>query len=211
MTTGEIRFCAVDDHDIVLYGVAAMAAQERDIVYCGGASDAHGAINLIVSERPNIMLLDLRLGRVNSFDLCEELTSRQPNLAIVMFTAFGNEDLLQRAIRSGAVGYLLKDTSTAGLPSVLRTVHKDGAFFDPRIANQALISGRTRVPRASLSDRELSLLRLVAEGKDNLAIADQLHLSVHMVKFHISQLLKRYEVHRRAELVRVLMERQILP
>jgi two-component system response regulator DevR len=206
-----IRFGAVDDHDIVLYGVEAMAAREEDLFYCGGASDARTAISIVEQHHPSIMLLDLRLGSSNSFSLCEELVARDPGLAIVMFTAFGNEDLLDGAIKAGAVGYLLKDTSTAGLPDVLRTVQREGAYFDARVVNQALIASRTSKPRAALSERELEILRLVAAGRDNYQIGDELHLSVHMVKFHIAQLLKRYQVHRRAELVRVLMERQVLP
>jgi two-component system response regulator DevR len=134
-----------------------------------------------------------------------------PGLSIVMFTAFGNEELLDEAIRSGAVGYLLKDTSTAGLPDVLRTVRREGAYFDPRVANQALMTKRRGAAQhPALSERELRIVRLIAEGEDNWAIAEKLDLSVHMIKFHIGALLKRYGVKRRAELVRVLMERQLL-
>lgn len=206
-----IRFCAVDDHDIVLYGVEAMASREDDLVYCGGAGDARSAISLVEHEQPDIVLLDLRLGSTNSFSVCEELVSRLPHGAVIMFTAFGNEDLLEGAIKSGAVGYLLKDTSTAGLPEVLRAVKREGAYFDPRVVNRALITTRGGKPRTALSEREVAVLRLIAEGKDNHAIAEELQLSVHMIKFHIGQLLKRYGVKRRAELVRVLMERQLFP
>lgn len=206
-----IRFCAVDDHDIVLYGVEAMASREDDIVYCGGAANARSAISLVEHEQPEIVLLDLRLGSSNSFSLCEELTSRLPLCAIIMFTAFGNEDLLERAIKSGAVGYLLKDTSTTGLPEVLRAVKREGAYFDPRVANRALMATRGGKSRAVLNEREIAVVRLIAEGKDNHAIAEELQLSVHMIKFHIGQLLKRYGAKRRAELVKVLMDRQLLP
>ena len=205
-----IRFCVVDDHDIVLFGGEAMASREENIVFCGGAADTHGARDLIDRERPDILLLDLRLGSVNSFLLCEELRTSFPDLAIVMFTAFGNEDLLDRAIKAGAVGYVLKDTSTAGLPEVLRAVKLYGSYFDPRVANPALLSSMGAKPHTALSERELAILRLIAEGKDNHEIAEQVQLSVHMVKFHIGTLLRRYEVKRRAELVRVLMERQLL-
>jgi DNA-binding NarL/FixJ family response regulator len=158
-----------------------------------------------------VILLDLRLGSSNSFQLCRELLALEPAASVVMFTAFGNEELLDQAIASGAVGYVLKDTSTAGLPDVLRTIRRDGTYFDPRVASRVLLSrrrGGTQHP--PLSDRELRIVRMIADGADNWAIAEELQLSVHMIKFHIGALLKRYGVKRRAELVRVLMERQLL-
>lgn len=206
-----IRFCAVDDHDIVILGVEAMASQEQDLEFCGGAADPPSARALVADQHPDILLLDLRLGSSNSFELCRDLIALHPMLSIVMFTAFGNEELLEQAVESGAVGYVLKDTSTSGLPEVLRAVKRDGTYFDPRVASRALLSRRSGAPgHPPLSDRELRIVRMIAAGKDNWAIAEELHLSVHMIKFHIGSLLKRYEVKRRAELVRVLMERQLL-
>lgn len=206
-----IRFCAVDDHDIVLFGAEAMAAREEGLTFCGGAANAQDAAQLIKRERPDILLLDLRLGSTNSFSLCKELRTAFPGLAIIMFTAFGNEDLLDRALKAGAVGFVLKDTSTAGLPDVLRTVKRHGSYFDPRVVNPALLSSiGAKSPRTALSERELEILKLIAEGKNNHEVAEQVQLSVHMVKFHVGALLRRYEVKRRAELVRVLMEKQLL-
>lgn len=206
-----IRYSAVDDHDIVLLGVEAMASTEDDLVFCGGASNAEDARVLVEQEQPEILLLDLRLGSSNSFSLCRELLEIVPGMSIVMFTAFGNDELLDEAIQSGAVGYVLKDTSTAGLPDVLRTVRREGAYFDSRVVNQSLMTKRRGAAQhPALSERELRIVRLIAEGEDNWAIAEKLDLSVHMIKFHIGALLKRYGVKRRAELVRVLMERQLL-
>lgn len=205
-----IRFCVVDDHDIVLLGLEAMAAREPDLAFCGGAAQADQAADLLRREQPDILLLDLRLDGENSIPLCAQLHAEFPDVSIVMFTAFGNEDLLTAAIKAGAVGYVLKDSSTAGLPDRLRTIHRDGSHFDPRIANQVLLSAMGSAAPATLSDRELAIVRLIAEGYDNHEIADEVHVSVHMVKFHVGTLLRRYEVKRRSELVRILMERQLL-
>ena len=206
-----IRFCAVDDHDIVLLGIEAMAQHEDDVAYCGGASNAQVARQLVTSTQPEIVLLDLRIGGSNSFELCRELLTICPTASVVMFTAYGNEDLLEEAINQGAVGYVLKDTSTSGLPDVLRTVRQNGTYFDPRVASKALMKRRDgKGTTTPLSERELRIVRMIAKGADNWAIAEELHLSVHMVKFHIGTLLRRYDVKRRAELVRVLMERQLL-
>lgn len=209
--TGTIRFSAVDDHDIVLFGVEAMAAREPGLEYCGGASDARSALSLVEEQRPDLLLLDLRLGSGNSFALCEELSERVPETAVLMFTAFANEDLLRGAIQAGAVGYLLKDTSTAGLPAALRTAQAEGSYFDPRVSNHVLMASMRGKSALALTEREITILRLVANGGDNNQIAEELGFSVHTIKLHIAQLLKRFAVRRRTELVRVLMERQLLP
>lgn len=202
-----IRFCAVDDHDIVLYGVEAMAHREPDLEFCGAAASAEEARGLVSRERPDVVLLDLRLGKEHSFGLCREITELSPGSRTMMFTAFGNEDLLDAALRAGAVGYLLKDASTAGLPEVLRIVQRDGSYFDPRIASSALLAPSDRTP---LTSRELTVIRLIAEGRDNHAIAEEVHVSVHMVKVHVAGLLRRFGASNRAELVRILMERQLV-
>lgn len=204
-----IRFCVVDDHDIVLFGLEAMAGREPDLEFCGSAESASGAAPLLECTDPHILLLDLRLGGESSITLCEELHIAFPHVSIVMFSAFGNEDLLTAAIKAGAVGYLLKDTNTAGLPERLRQIHQEGSYFDARIADQALMSAMTAGHQA-LSNRELAIVRLIAKGYDNHEVAEEVRVSVHMVKFHIRTLLRRYGVKRRTELVRVLMERQML-
>lgn len=208
--TDPIRFCVVDDHDIVLLGLEAMASREPDLEFCGGVARAGEAAGLLRREAPNILLLDLRLDGENSIPLCAELHSAFPDVSIVMFTAFGNEDLLAAAIRAGAVGYVLKDSSTAGLPDRLRTIRRDGSHFDPRIANQVLLTAMGSEAPQTLTDREVAVVRLIAEGYDNHEIAAEVHVSVHMVKFHVGTLLRRYGVKRRSELVRILMERHLL-
>jgi DNA-binding NarL/FixJ family response regulator len=205
-----VRFCAVDDHDIILFAVEAMAAKEPDLEYCGGATDARQALALVEETKPDLVLLDLRLGTRNSFPLCEELSERVPGTGILMFTAFANEDLLQGAIHAGAVGYLLKDTSTSALPHALRSAKAEGAYFDPRVVNASLMGSKRGRDHSALTDRELAILRLVADGMDNHQIAEALQFSVHTIKLNIAQMLKRFGVRRRAELVKVLMERQLL-
>ena len=205
-----VRFCAIDDHDIILFAVEAMAAKEPDLEYCGGATDARQALALVEETKPDLVLLDLRLGAKNSFPLCEELSERVPETRILMFTAFANEDLLQGAIHAGAVGYLLKDTSTSALPHALRSAKAEGAYFDPRVVNASLMGSKRGKDRSALTERELAILRLVADGKDNHQIAEALQFSVHTIKLNIAQMLRRFGVGRRAELVKVLMERQLL-
>jgi DNA-binding NarL/FixJ family response regulator len=133
----------------------------------------------------------------------------------VFFTAFGNPELLTQAIRAGASGYVLKDTNTSRLPDVLKALVEDGVYFDSRLAGQTLLATvggpDGKVAASSLGDREVTILRLVAEGKSNQEIADDLYLSAHTVKFHITRLLRKYNVRRRSELAAIAVEMSLIP
>jgi two-component system response regulator DevR len=115
-----IRFCVVDDHEIVHDGLRAMAGREDDLAFAGSASAAAEVRALVDDARPDVLLLDMRLADGNSIDLCAELTGEYPNLTIAVFSAYGNPELLSQAIRAGAAGYILKETTTARLPEIIR-------------------------------------------------------------------------------------------
>ncbi|NMH97507.1 response regulator [Pseudonocardia acidicola] len=206
-----IRFCVVDDHEIVHDGLRAMAAREDDLEFTGATTSPADAPALIERAGPDVLLLDLRLGEENSTDLCAELTRRFPELTVLVFSAYGNAELLSQAIRAGAAGYVLKDTSTARIPDILRELRRNGSYFDPRIAGRLL--RRSASPSATpeaFGERELEIVRRIARGENNHEIGERLHISPHTVKFHVTTMLRRHELRRRAELVRLAMELHVL-
>ena len=215
MTAAPLRIAVIDDHGVVRDGIQAMATRTDDIEFVGGAENSSQTLSLLERHRVDIVLLDYRLGGESGFDLCLEIRQRHPETRVVFFTAFGNPELLTQAIRAGACGYILKDTKTARLPDVLRTLIEDGVYFDPRLAGQTLLAtvGRAEARGApsSLGDREVTILRLVAEGKSNQEIADDLYMSPHTVKFHITRLLRKYNVRRRSELAAIAVEMSLIP
>lgn len=204
----------IDDHMIVRDGVRAMAERDQELVITAEAGDAESGITALEADPPDVLLLDLRLGSDNSFELCREITQRYPQVRVVMFTAFGNPELLARSIQAGATGYVLKDTHTARLPAILRTVKSEGSYFDPRLASQTLVatvgSPGQRQAKVVLQDRDVAIIRAIARGKTNSEIGDELHLSPHTVKFCVTSLLRQFDVHRRSELVRLASERQLI-
>jgi DNA-binding NarL/FixJ family response regulator len=206
-----IRFCVVDDHEIIHDGLRAMADREPDLEFAGATTRPDDAVTLVQSARPDVLLLDLRLGADNSTGLCAELAGRFPSVAVLVFSAYGNAELLTRAIRAGAAGYVVKDTSTTRIPDILRELRRTGTYFDPKLAGGLL--RRSIAPEgadASFNQRELAIVRCIAHGQDNHAIGQRLHISPHTVKFHITAMLRRHHLRRRTELVRLAMQMHLL-
>jgi two-component system response regulator DevR len=206
-----VKIAVVDDHMVVHDGIRAMAERTSDIEFCGGARNRKELTELLAREEPDVLLLDLRLGDDDGLDICALLHRRLPGMQILVFTAFGDELLLREALRAGAVGYVLKETSTRDLPDVIRQLREAGSYFDPRLAGRALLSTFGDRPTTGvLSAREARIVRLISAGRTNGDIAQQLAISPHTVKFHVSDLLKRFGLARRAELVTFAFEHHLL-
>lgn len=203
----------VDDHMIVQDGIRAMAERTSDIVFWGGASSGRELTALLEQGPPDVLLLDLWIASENGFDLCRVVSRRFPDLRVIVFTAHGSVALLQESVDAGAVGYILKDASTRRLPDVVRHVHRHGSYFDPRLAGELVLAvgapSRVRVSN-ELSERELLVLRMIAQGRTNSEIAEALHFSSHTIKLCVSGLLAKFGVKRRTELVRIATERQLI-
>jgi DNA-binding NarL/FixJ family response regulator len=150
------------------------------------AAERSGRFNeartLVEQARPDIVLLDLRARQLQQLLALHRVARAGAGRVDRDVHGLGNEELLDQAITAGAVGYVPKDTSTAGLPEVLRTVRREGAYFDPRVANRALMTKRRGAPQhPPLSEREPRIVKMIADGEDNSAIAEELQPSVHMV------------------------------
>lgn len=204
-----IRFCVVDDHEIVHDGLRVMADREQDLEFAGSATSTADADGLIAAERPDVLLLDLRLAAGDSIDTCAALSAAFPEMKIAVFSAYGNPELLERAIRSGAAGYVLKETSTSRLPGTIRELVASGSHFDPRLAS-GLLKRSVGPNQAAFNDRELEIVRLIARGMDNHRIGEEVRISPHTVKFHVTAMLRRHEVRRRTELVRLAMDLHLI-
>jgi len=157
-----------------------------------------------------VLLLDLLLGEENSLEICRRLHDSHPDVRILVFSAFGDRDLLEQSVRVGASGYVLKDTSTDRLPAIIRHVVSSGTYFDPRIASDIVRDLFSDDDEPALNDREIEILRLIASGQGNREIGKALYLSPHTVKFHVGKMMGKLGTRRRAELVRIALERGLL-
>ena len=163
---------------------------------------------------PGVVLLDLKLSAGSEFEglsLCAKLSERHPDLGVLILTTFLDEDLVVRAVHAGARGYVVKDVDTTELVRAIRAVSSGQSAFDSRSAAAVVrsLSGRGD-QREKLTDREIEVLRLLAAGLSNHKIGEQLFISATTVKFHVSNIMRKLDVSRRAEAVYAASKRGLI-
>ncbi len=194
------RVALVDDHQVVTTGLQQVLAGS-EFEYVGASSKLVSAAQLIEQFRPDVVVLDVFVGDDDSWQLCRRLADR--GVVVVMYSGHGNAQLLDRAMASGASGYMLKSMPLERVVEVLRAVRDRGEWWD-----RQLLTEWTRLKRSGgdakelFTDRELDIIKLIAQGLDNFEIAERLHISSHTVKFHIAKALRRTGEANRAGLVR---------
>ncbi|MEX5720483.1 MadR family response regulator transcription factor [Geodermatophilus maliterrae] len=206
--TDPIRLVIVDDHAIVRQGLRSILEREPDIEVVGEASTAADALDLVAAARPHIVLLDLKLSAgsdVTGLTLCGELTARVPAPGVLVVTTFLDERLVLEAIQRGARGYVLKDVDAVALVAAIRAVRRGESAFDSHSAAMVVRSLAAPAPPSpsspDLTGREREVLALLARGLSNEAIGRELYISATTAKFHVTNLMRKLAVSRRAEAV----------
>lgn len=202
MTT---RIVLVDDHAIMRQGLRAVLDREADLAVVGEAGTADSAAAAVATTRPHVVLLDLKLTtgpQTDGLDLCKRLTSAHPGLGVLVLTTFAEDRLVVDAVQAGARGYVVKDVDTTELVRAIRAVSRGESAFDARSAS-AMVRSLNGPPAGHerLTERELEVLRLLARGLSNRAIGKELYISETTVKFHVSNVMRKLLVSRRAEAV----------
>jgi len=192
-----------EDHAIVRKGIRALLATEPDFEVIGEAADGREAIAEVIRLRPDVTLMDLVLPEVDGIQAIGRITAVWPEAGILVLTSFATDDKVFPAIKAGARGYLLKDSSPEELVRAIRQVHRGEASLDPSIARkvlQELARGSDRPPTPDpLTPREVEVLRLVARGLGNQQIADGLSLSEATVRTHVSTILGKLHLASRTQ------------
>ncbi len=195
--TARIRVLLVDDHPVVREGVAAMIAQQSDMEVVGEASDGSEAVALYARHRPDVALIDLRMPGVDGVTTIERIRSAHPEARVVVLTTYDTDDDITRGLRAGASGYLLKDLPRGDLLRGIRDVHAGRTSVAPAVAARLA----ERVTQPLPTDRELEVLRLVAEGRSNKEIAADLFVTEGTVKVHLTNLFAKLRVASRTEAI----------
>ena len=206
MAAPSVRILVVDDHTIVRQGLRSILDLEPDFTVVGEAADAEQAVAETARLHPDVVLLDLMLSDrapAEGLDVCAVLREQHPDVSVVVLTTFLDERLLLGALRRGANGYALKDVDAVELARIIRSVHGGQSAFDPRSAKLVVrsLTGEPGPPARLLSDRELEVVRLVAQGATNLRVARELYVSESTVKYHLRTAMRKLGASDRAELV----------
>jgi DNA-binding NarL/FixJ family response regulator len=201
-----IRVLIVDDHAVVRLGIAAMIANETDITVVAEAADGAEAVQQYAAHRPDVVLMDLRMPRVDGVSAILTIRAADPAARILALTTYDGDADIHRALSAGASAYLVKDVLVAELIGAIR-----GVAAGRRVI-PAAVAGRLAefTPRIALTDREVEVLRLVAKGLRNKEIARVIGRTSGTVKVHLKHILEKLDVHDRTEAVTLSLQRGII-
>jgi DNA-binding NarL/FixJ family response regulator len=205
-TADRIRVLTVDDHPMLREGIAAVVRPRTDMTLVGEAEDGAQAIEAYRELRPDVTLMDLQMPNLNGVDAIIRIRAEFPNARIIVLTTYVGDVLALRAIRAGAVGYLLKGTLRKELLDAIRAVHAGRRHIPADIAQEiALHAGED-----SLSEREIGVLKLVSQGHANKEIARLLSISEDTVKGHMKSIFAKLDVNDRTQAVTLAAKRGII-
>ena len=207
MAIARIRVLIADDHKIVREGIEKLLGSERDIEVAGGAGDADTAVEAALRLKPDVVLMDLSMGEsgMDGLKATREIIKRRPATRILCLTMHREEAYVTEMMDAGAAGYVLKDTSTADLAQAVRTVARGGTYLSPAVsgAHKPVASG-------GLTSRERDVIRLLAEGKSLKEVARVLRVSVKTADTHKTNLMRKLDLHDRAQLVRYALKHRLV-
>ena len=215
--TEKIRVLVADDHALFRKALAAVFADEADVELVGEASDGEEAVRMAAELVPDVVLMDVRMPKILGIEAARQIKSEQPTTKIVMLTVSDEEEDLFEAIKAGASGYLLKEVDPSEIADALRQIHEGHSLLSPAVASKlvsefAAICKRTdeRAMRPTLTDRELEVLRLAADGLTNRQIGRRLGISENTVKNHIRNILEKLHLHSRMEAVLYAVREELI-
>jgi two-component system response regulator DevR len=211
----KIRLMIVDDHEVVRLGMRAAFELESDINVVGEASNGAEALAKMSILDPQVILMDVRMPKMNGIEACREIKSAHPAVSILMITSFTDDEAVFASILAGASGYLLKNVSRAELLKAIRSIASGQSLLNPAAAQQAktrmttLASGSMQVPGEELTEREREVLALVAKGYTNKQIAEALYVTEKTARNHVSHILEKLSLARRSEAAAFAVEHKL--
>lgn len=210
MTAERIRVLVADDHTIVRRGLVSLLALGEGIDVVGEAADGRTAVDRALELEPDVVLMDVSMPALSGLEAASRIKKKSPKIKVLILSAHDNEEYVLQVVRSGANGYLLKNTSAEDLYAAIRSVHRGHAYFSPSvskiIADELLRGGRGDEPEVEevttrLTAREREIVQLIAEGRTHQQIGEALHISSRTVDTHCNNIMKKLDIHDSAALV----------
>ena len=211
------RVVIVEDHAIIREGLRSLFSSESDFEVVGEAEDGRDAIQCVEKLKPDLVLTDLSMPRMDGLDMIEAIKRSQPQVKLIVLTVHRTDEYILAALKAGADGYILKDANYSELVAAARSVLKGKHYLSPEISGNLIrgfLEGKKRSPEKktaeALSKREREILRLIAAGETNKQIADCLCISIKTVETHRYKIMNKLKVHNAAALISVAMERGLI-
>ncbi len=204
----KITILLADDHRLVRQGIRQFLEREADFDVCGEASDGEEAVKLAKELKPDVIVMDIAMPRINGIEATRQIKQLQPRTIILILTAYDYEEYIFPILEAGAAGYLLKDMSGSELVEAVRTVYKGESVLHPTVARKLLEHFRSAQIRDGqqrksdlLTERELEVLKLAAQGMSNKEISAALFVSVHTTESHFGNIFSKLGVYSRVEAI----------
>ena len=205
-----IKVMIVDDHAVVRSGLSAFLLAVDDLEHVGDATGGAEAVSKCMSLRPDVVLMDLVMPEVDGAEATRRIKEACPEVQVIALTSYKEDDLVQGALKAGAISYLLKNVTADELADAIRRAHAGRSTLAPEAA-QVLIKAATEPAQdEGLTSRELEVLRLMVHGDSNPDIAEKLFVSRSTVKFHVSNILMKLGTATRTEAVAVAVQRKLV-
>ena len=208
--TNKIRIMLVDDHAVVRSGLGAFLSVNPDLELVGEAENGEQAVVRANLLKPDVILMDLMMPVMDGVAATQAIKKQNPQIQIVALTSFQEDELVQNALKGGAIGYLMKNVSARELAAAIRAA-KDGKMTLSPEAAQALVHASQQAQETeALTEREREVLKLMVEGLNNAEIAEKLVVSLSTVKYHISNILMKLGVDNRVAAVTMALQKKLV-
>ncbi|PAV29283.1 DNA-binding response regulator [Virgibacillus profundi] len=196
-----IRVIVVDDHEVVRKGIIAYLQTDDEIDVIGQASSGNEGAELIIKEKPDVVLMDLMMENGNGIEATKQVMEKYPSCKIIILTSFYDDEQIFPAIEAGAFSYILKTSSADEIVSAIKKAAKGENVIEPKVAGKMMSSFRTEGKKLheDLTERELEVLLCIGNGMTNLEISEKLYIGIKTVKTHVSNILSKLEVHDRTQ------------
>jgi len=213
----KLRIMLADDHTLFRQGIKNLLNAEADMEIVGEASNGGDAVDKAAEYRPDVILMDIGMPGLSSFEATRQVKKARPETKVLLLTMYDDEDYLVEGMEVGASGYVLKDSPSQQLVAAIRDINRGGSYLSPRMLSQLVddfrsrIKTATRLPRfATLTTREREVLKMLAEGNSVKEIACDLNLSVKTVEAHKFNLMRKLDIHNKAQLVQYAIQKKII-
>jgi DNA-binding NarL/FixJ family response regulator len=211
-----IRLLIVDDHTLFRHGVRTLISAETDMEVVGEAADAGQAAALVPQLEPDVVLMDIGMPGLSSFEAARQIRKERPESRVIFLSMYDDEDYVAECVEIGAAGYVLKDCPAEQLLTAIREVSRGGSFLSPRLLARLVdgfrLNGRgpERQRLGGLTKREREILKMLAEGRSVKEIAAGFDLSVKTVEAHKFNLMRKLDIHNKAQLVQYAIQKKII-